>query len=185
MKKVLLLAGVAALVSANANAFNLEREVKPYIGADYTYSNVEYKTTGYSLPHSYNSHGANIGAKLGEYFGPEFYYQQSFKRTTHTADKKVKNRFFSYGMDLMGYLPLGCEGMFNGLASVGFGDYNVKTSYRGHSNDTNKIGYRAGLGLQYNMTDNWSARIMGRYSYVGTRFLDDMWEAVAGLRYTF
>ena len=40
MKKVLLLAGVAALVSANANAFNLEREVKPYIGADYTYSNV-------------------------------------------------------------------------------------------------------------------------------------------------
>ena len=75
--------------------------------------------------------------------------------------------------------------MFNGLAYIGLGDYNVKTSYKGHSNDTNKIGYRFGLGAQYNMTDNVSARIMGRYNYVGTKYLDDMWEAVAGIRYTF
>lgn len=185
MKKVLLLAGVAALLSVNANAFDMEKEVKPYVGADYNYSNVDYKSTGYKLPHSYNSLSGNVGARIGKYFGPEFYYQQSFKRTAHTADGKLKNRFFSYGMDLMGYMPLGCEGTYDALASVGFGDYNVKTSHRGHSNDTNKIGYRAGLGLQYNMTDNWSARIMGRYSYVGTKFLDNMWEAVAGLRYTF
>ncbi len=188
MKKVLLLAGVAVLMSANANAYDMKNkfeEVKPYIGADYNYSNINYKNTRHKMPHNYNSFSVNVGAKLGEFFGPEFYYQQSMKRSIHVGEHKLKNRFFSYGMDLTGYLPLGCKGMFNGLASIGLGDYNVKTSYKGHSNDTNKIGYRFGLGAQYNMTDNVSARIMGRYNYVGTKYLDDMWEAVAGIRYTF
>ena len=41
MKKTLLLAGVACLVSLNANAgywSDVYHEMKPYIGADYIYS---------------------------------------------------------------------------------------------------------------------------------------------------
>lgn len=185
MKKVLLLAGVATLVSFNANAFDLMKDVRPYIGGDYVYSYADYKNTGHKMTRSYNSLGANIGLRMGKYWGPEFYYQQAFKRTDHTADGKLRNKFFSYGMDMFGYIPLGCEGKVDALVSVGFGDYNVKTEHKGHSNDTNKIGYRFGLGAQYNMTDNWSMRIMGRYNYIGTRYLDNTWEATAGIRYTF
>lgn len=186
MKKTLLLAGIAALVSMNARAnYHMSNDVKPYIGADYVYSNVEYKNTGHKLPHSYNSVAGNLGVRMSKYFGPEFYYQHAFKRSAHRDGHKLKNRFFSYGMDMMGYLPLGCEGKWDALGSIGLGAYNVKTSYRGSSNDTNKVGYRGGLGVQYNMTSHLSARVMGRYTYIGTKYLDDAWEATAGLRYYF
>ncbi len=186
MKKILLLAGVATLFSMNANAYHFNnKDIRPYVGMDYVYSYANYKDLDRKPERSYNSIAGNIGAQMWTYFGPEFYYQYAFKRTSFKGADKVKNRFYSYGMDMIGYMPLGCEGKFNALGSIGLGDYNVKTRHHHHSNDTNKIGYRFGLGAMYNLTDNISARIMGRYDYVGTKYLDDIWEMTAGLRYTF
>ncbi|MBO7556007.1 MAG: outer membrane beta-barrel protein [Alphaproteobacteria bacterium] len=187
MKKILLLAGVATMVTMNAKAFDMMNihDIKPYVGMDYIYSYADYKDVVRKPKRNYNSIEGNFGMQMWKYFGPEFYYQYAFKRTSFTGDERLKNRFFSYGMDMMGYLPLGCEGIYNLLGSVGLGGYNVKTSQFGESNDTNKVGYRFGLGAMYNFTDNMSLRLMGRYSYVGTRYLDNLWEMTAGLRYTF
>ena len=46
MKKTLLLAGVACLFSVSANAMDLSREFRPYIGLDYVYSHADYKDMG-------------------------------------------------------------------------------------------------------------------------------------------
>lgn len=186
MKKILLLAGVAAMFSMNANAMNwMHKDLRPYVGMDYIYSYAGYKDVERKPQRSYNSISGNMGVRMWKYFGPEFYYQYAFKRTSFKGEEKLKNRFFSYGMDMIGYMPLGCDGTFDLLGSVGLGGYNVKTRHRTFSNDTNKVGYRFGLGAMYNMTENLSARIMGRYDYVGTKYLDDLWEVTAGLRYNF
>ncbi|MBR1648654.1 MAG: porin family protein [Alphaproteobacteria bacterium] len=186
MKKTLLLAGIASLFSLNANAGDWDMQgIKPYIGADYIYSYASYKDVDRNPQRSYNSISGNFGARMWKYFGPEFYYQYAFKRKSFHGDEKVKNRFYSYGMDMVGYMPIGCDDMFDLLGSVGLGGYNVKTRHHLTSNDTNKVGYRFGLGAMYNMTENVSMRLMGRYDYIGTKYLDDLWEMTVGLRYSF
>ena len=47
------------------------------------------------------------------------------------------------------------------------------------------MGYRAGLGFQYDMNEHWALRVVGRYSYIDSKILDNMQEATAGIRYTF
>ena len=49
----------------------------------------------------------------------------------------------------------------------------------------NRVGYRAGLGLQYDFNDNFSARVVGRYSYIGAATVDNLMEVTAGLQYRF
>ena len=186
MKKTLLLAGVAALFAVNANAAQMKTyDLKPYVGMDYIYSYAGYKDVDRNPERSYNSIEGNVGIRMWKYFGPEFYYQYAFKRHSFSGDEKLKNRFYSYGIDMYGYMPIGCDGTYDALASVGLGGYNVKSRHHLYSNDTNKVGYRFGLGMMYHITDNIAARIMGRYDYIGTKYLDDIWEMTAGLRYSF
>lgn len=61
MKKTLLLAGVACLFSVSANAMDLSREFRPYIGLDYVYSHADYKDMVREPKKSYNSGAVNVG----------------------------------------------------------------------------------------------------------------------------
>lgn len=185
MKKTLLLAGVACLVSLNAQAFDMMGLVKPYIGADYVYSYADYKNLAREPKRSYNSGAINVGAEIGRYTGLEAFFQQSGKRkqAKGTAEQ-MRTEFYAYGLDLYGYMPLGCSG-FNLVGSLGMANYNMKAKYIHGSLDKQRIGYRAGAGMQYDFTDHFAARLVGRYDYIGMKHLDSMWEVTAGVRYTF
>lgn len=195
MKKTLLLAGVACLFSYSANAMDMSSELKPYIGLDYVYSKADYKNEASRLEKdklikdNYNSGVINAGVKMGDYTSLEAFYQQS---ATRKGDRyyldglahKAKTKFNAYGLDLYGYVPVGCSG-FNLLGTVGLANYDLEIKGAGGKDTWTRVGYRAGLGAQYDFNQNWAARVVGRYSYIGTKAVDNLKEVTAGIRYTF
>ena len=163
MKKTLLLAGVASIFAFNADAteYNWMKDWSPYIGADYVYS-----------------HG-KFGGEA------EAFYQQSGERKSHEAAGDYKTEFLSYGLDMYGYMPIMCSD-FNLLGSLGLANYRVRFKYPTEKAfHKNRIGYRAGIGMQWDFTEHMAVRVMGRYSYLGMSELDNLKEVTVGLRYTF
>lgn len=190
MKKTLLLAGVACVIAANASAETnwYHYDFRPYIGVDYSYDHASYKKEfkALSMKKSYNSGIINVGGRMGKYAGLEAFFQQSLKnKTNKNTDNPVKSSFYAYGADMYGYMPIGCYG-FNLLGSVGLANYNmdVKTKQTGKF-DKQRMGYRFGAGMQYDITNHLAARVMGRYNYIGAKHLDNLKEVTVGLRYTF
>ena len=191
-RKVILLAGAAMFMAFSANAM----DINPYIGLDYVYSKASFKKdkiSSYStsnLRDEYNSGMVSLGMKPAEYFSLEAFFQQSDKQegariyeaNGHTH--KIKSEFYSYGLDAYGYMPIGCDG-FNLLGTVGLANYNLKIKSNGGSVDKQTLGYRAGIGAQYDLNDNWAVRVVGRYSYIHSKYMDDLKEVTAGIRYTF
>lgn len=194
MKKTLLLAGVACLFAVNANAqlnndHNMTwygREVAPYIGVDYAYDRAGYKKLPGDMKKNYNSVMVNLGVRTMKYTGLEAFFQQSGNvKSLKNSGNGVKTRFYAFGMDMYGYLPIGCDG-FNLLGSLGLANYNVKAKYQlGGSEDKNRMGYRIGAGMQYDFTNHIAARVMGRYNYLNAKHLKDLKEVTVGMRYSF
>lgn len=187
MKKTLLLAGVASVLSFSANAaeYNWMNEYQPYIGADYVYSYAKFGGSAREMKKSYNSGAVNLGVRMYDYLGLEAFYQQSGERKNHKSNGDFKSEFLAYGADLYGYAPVYCSG-FNFLGSLGLANYRVKFTYPNvNSRHQERIGYRAGIGAQYDFTDHIAARVMGRYTYLGMSRLNNLKEVTAGLRYTF
>lgn len=198
MKKTLLLAGVACVFAASAaNAI----EIKPYVGLDYNYSDAGIahhdKVWGYNekfnaQENNYDSASVVAGAKFGHNFGLEAFFQQSQNETRQFYGKNT-SRIQSYGIDALGYLPLGCEQKFELIGSVGVGSYELKTramntdgeSYAERRSKDEGFGYRVGAGLQYNVTENVAVRGMYRHVVVEGSDLDYMNEYSAGIRYAF
>lgn len=173
MKKTLLLAGVACIMGASQAQAMMK--VDPYIGMDYVYSDMDMsKGRDHNLENKFNSLSLNAGAKLHENFGVEVYYQQSDTEKKHGNN----SRFYSYGIDAMGYLPV-AENV-DLIASVGLGQYEFRAG-----GDEDDLGYRFGLGAQYSFNDNWAARAMVREVLVDSNTMDDMLEFSAGVRYSF
>lgn len=186
MKKTLLLAGVACLFSFGASAEDYSmRDLKPYVGLDYVYTHANVKKDTH-LKQDYNSGVINAGVRFYDYLGLEAFFQQSGERKSQKGTlNQTKSEFYAYGLDMYGYMPVGCDG-FNLVGSLGLANYNVKVKYRSAgSDDKQKVGYRAGLGVQYDITENWSARVMGRYTYLNMRELKGLEEITAGVRYSF
>ena len=187
MKKTLLLAGVACLFSFGANAADYSlSELRPYVGLDYVYTDANIKKET-RIKTDYNSGAINAGIRFYDYLGLEAFFQQSGERKSMkgTLDQ-TKSEFYAYGLDLYGYMPIGCDG-FNLVGSLGIANYNVKLKYRGHqgSDDKQRLGYRAGAGIQYDFNDNISARVMYRYTQLGMKEVKNLNEVNAGLRYSF
>ena len=189
MKKAILLAGVAALISGAAQASG----INPYMGVDYVYSKADYKSDkaawDKALKEDYNSAAFNLGMRPNQYFSLEGFFQQSAeakgsKASAAVYGDRIKSKFYAYGADAYGYLPVGCDG-WSILGTVGLANYNFKVKNETGSKDTNHMGYRAGLGMQYDMNENWAMRVVGRYSYIDSKVLDNLQEVVAGIRYTF
>lgn len=185
MKKTLLLAGVASVFALNANAL----ELTPYVGLDYNYSMLKHDEPAISYDQQQNmikegvmagqAHSASVvlGTKVTPYAGVEAFYQLSKKE--HKADNR--SQLQAYGADVLGYLPLGCYGEYEVLASAGLGQYTAKYN----KDQDSGLGYRLGAGLQYNVTDNWAVRAMYRHVWVDKNVLDCVNEVSLGVRYSF
>ena len=181
MKKTLLLAGVACLFAANANA-----ELTPYVGADYNYDmwGMDQYAEDALIDHS---HGGTVvaGTKFNKWAGVEAFYQLTKQESNHFAASLYHSRLQAYGADAMAYLPLGCENKFELLAGLGMGEYEVKVREDGVADKFEGIGYRLTAGAQYNLDANWSVRGTYRHVYVNKTFLNDLNEISLGVRYNF
>ncbi len=186
MKKALLLAGVASLFATAANA-----EIKPYIGLDGNYSSLDW---AYDIENSveddYQSVSLIAGAKLVRNFGLEAFYQLSGgeKNSSGTENEPefYHSRFTAYGLDALGYLPLGCEGKVELIAGAGVGEYTFKIRNVGNGTvKDHSTGYRLNAGVQYNIDENWSLRGMYHHVYTQKSWVDAIDEFSVGIRYNF
>lgn len=185
MKRTLLLAGAACLISLSAQAQTYP-EGRAYIGVDYAYDKADFKKDFKHLDDGFNSGSVNAGVRV-EDAGMEVFYQQAGSRKSHRpADEggNQKVKFHAYGLDLMGYLPV-YQNDVDLLASIGIANYDVDFKSDTFKKSKSRAGYRFGVGAQYNFTDNFSARVMGRYNYLGMRNLDSFAEVTAGVKFTF
>ena len=188
MKKTLLLAGVASVLACQAQAgywSDVYNEMHPYIGADYVYNYVKFGGAAQHMKESYHSPSVNIGARMYGYMGLEAFYQQSFKEKRHIDGEKHSAEFLAYGADLYGYMPIMCS-QFNLLGSAGLANYRFDFRYPDiASKSQNRIGYRAGVGMQYDFNEHFAFRMMGRYTYLGMKRVNNLKEVTAGFRYMF
>ena len=179
MKKFAGLLAVA--VSATAFAAPASAlEYKPYVGLDYVRS-APASYNGREARPQYNSASVNVGTTYNNYFGTELFYQASYK-----AERTARTSYSGYGLDLIGYLPIGCDGL-NLLGTLGIGEYTARYKIPGTSTTETGLGYRFGAGAQYNFDNNWSARALVRYvefDKFGDSF-DHVVEYVGGVRYSF
>ena len=184
MKKVtFLLTGLTGLLVgatyANADSY----AYRPYVGADYVYSDVSAK--GFSP--QYSSANLRIGSEYGKFFSTELFAAQSISRKNRPQGLKFKSALRSYGLDLFAYLPLGCEKRFSLLATTGIGEYIAKEKlYPLKHHNEHGYGYRFGGGLKYAWNNNWHSRIVARYvNFDHLHGFDHDMEYSAGVEYNF
>lgn len=177
----ILLAAVLGLNTGTASA--IENNYRPYLGVNYTYDTVHAE--GH---HSYHNAGSlNFGSIYNKYFGTELFYQYSDRQKFNGGHDMKNSRFQSYGLDMLAYLPLGCDGIIAPTATMGIGEYIFKNNYRFSQNRRDRgWGYRFGGGLTYNLNENWSARLLARYIKIDhINNIDHMTEYSFGVRYIF
>ena len=188
MKKTLLLASAACLLSLNAQAAEC-MDPRPYVGLDYSYVDAGMKKINGTkwFESKFNTGSANVGLNLNRYFGVEAFYQLSQNKTKRVGESKGKMKFDAYGLDLMGYMPV--YEKLDLVGTLGLAEYKFKGN-RMHPAGQDKykkdgIGIRMGGGLQYNFTDHIALRALARYNWVDISKVNHIAEFSAGLRYTF
>ena len=184
MKKFLLLAGVALFTTNSVNAANWSN-IKPYIGADYVYSRAHQGGSTKGFKEDFHSGKIDLGMQMYNNVYMEFFSQMSgeLKNRGGYEGHTVKNKFQAYGMDLYGKYPIMCSS-FSALLNAGTAIYHL--SYKGMDKKSfNRVGYRVGAGMQYDIDQNWAARVLGRYSYVGADRLNNFKEVTVGMLYRF
>ena len=138
-----------------------------------------------------------VGSRLTENFGLEL--GGSMLRTQKTKNIKnfaqgsavsIKNR--NVYADAMGYIPIDCA--LDLIGSVGVGHLSTKvkgkmvakptTAADRFSAKSSKMGVRVGLGAQYKVTDNISARLMVRHQQ-GNKIVKSVTSTGLGMFYQF
>ena len=186
MKKLgLATIAVSAVVLANAaNAL----EYTPYVGLDYTYSNINTEGNSGFSP-QYSGANINVGANYNQFFGTELFYQMTGTQNNRdfVGTSTLKSNYKAWGLDLMGYLPLGCDGDVALVGTAGLGEYYFyeKLEGVGRGSHDNATGYRLGGGAIYNIDSNWSVRSLVRYVAIERADVDHLWDFSAGVRYNF
>ena len=174
MKKVLLLAGLAGMVAANAEAL----DATPYVGLDANYGIVD-SDSGTEISSKNWSLAGVLGART-DHYGVEAFYDNGLRE--HKAGAATRNR--SYGVDVLGFQQLGCSGRWEGVVSAGIGEYKLTHhADEGHSDTGN--GERLGAGVQYALTDNTSVRAMYHHTWVHKSVVNDFDTFSLGVRYAF
>ena len=184
----LMVAASAVAFAASANAY----EFKPYVGLDYTFSQVKN-----NMNDDLNSGTVVVGTNYNEYFGTELFYQFSDSQRNSLVDEdesyNYEQSMRAYGLDLYGYLPMGCMHEFALVGTTGIANIDQKIKVTDAKRFTeNGLGYRLGAGVQYNINDNVSVRALARYTWTdklgnredGTN-TDHIMEYTLGARYTF
>ena len=184
MKKSLLLtSAIACFMSANANAMNL-MEMRPNVGAEYVYSYAKQGSYAQKAKDNYHSPKFDLGIEWMKNIDTEFSYQMTGKlKSKSTLGEKMKSSFQAYALDVYGKYPLMCSPL-SAVGTLGGAIYSL--DYKGLPNkSTTKVGYRAGVGMQYDFNEHVAARVIGRYSYINSNYLNNLMEVNAGLFYRF
>ncbi len=207
MKKVLFLSGILLAFSVNAYAAGTRyyvaepqyytakaktyhtTEARPYIGLDYVNSSADIE--GNAFEDNLNAVAVSVGVRMHKNFGIEAFYQQSEEGEKSVPygniSLKAVDEYKAYGVDFMGYLPL--TNNLEALMSLGVAYYDaesyIKLQGMKIGDDDNGIGYRAGIGFQYNFDEHWAARLMGRYAATDIDDVDHIIDITAGVRYHF
>lgn len=186
MKKNLLLSGVAlfAITNAEAMSWNLA-DYDPYIGADYVYDRAKNGGLAQDFKKNFHSAKFDLGMQMYKNLYAEFSYQLSGKLKNRSGyeDNTVKQSFMAYALDMYAKYPLMCSNL-SALGTAGAAIYSL--DYKGlPKSSTNRVGYRAGLGMQYDLTQHLAARVVGRYSYIGANRINNFKEVTAGMIYRF
>ena len=192
MKKMLLLATSACLFAMNAQASDMMKEMRPYVGIDYAYSDADISKIDNKqyFNHQFNSGDINVGVRMGKYMGVEAFFQKSMEeKKTVFNTIKTKADFYAYGLDLMGYMPV--HEKIELIGALGVAQYdvtakarNTETGAKIHHDDSG-FGIRMGAGVQYNITDNVAVRALGRYTWLDVDNVNHLKEFVIGARYSF
>ena len=190
-KNIALLAAVSAIaLASSANAL----EFRPYVGAQY---NLTSGNTVPALPVNISSnvdmhtYSVFAGADYNRFFGTEVFYQNSNKwhkvfYAGQNEPVKVKSDFAAYGLDMYGYLPLGCDRVFSLLGTAGIANYDYTTKAEGIKSEDNGLGYRLGAGMQYNLTNHLALRGIVRYIWADKLDnMDHLMEYSLGVKYNF
>ena len=184
MRKIITVAALsAAFLTAGGSAQAIENVYRPYIGVGYAYNKVDIQEAN-----SYNNSGIiNLGSTYNKYFSTELFYQYSDMHKYSATSFLKSSEFQAYGLDMMGYLPLGQSGKIAPTVTLGIGQYTFSNDFR-NAKDTRDSGwgYRFGGGLTYNLSDNLAIRAIARYIKLDkTDHIDEMNEYSFGIRYTF
>ena len=178
MKNTIALMAAASAFAFAANAGAME--FTPYVAADYTYTDVQNVT---------EVHGGkvSVGTDYNKYFGTEVFYQHTGSDRVHSSDGTNEYSLQSYGLDINGYLPLGCDQTFALVGTAGIANIDVKYKEPGESRKTeNGLGYRLGAGFEYDLTSNVAVRAMYRYTFADKLGgLDNMNKYSLSVKYSF
>lgn len=178
MKNTIALMAAASAFAFAANASAME--FTPYVAADYTYTDAQNLA---------EVHGGkvSVGTDYNKYFGTEVFYQRTGSDRVHTGGETYEYSLQSYGLDVNGYLPLGCDQTFALVGTAGIANIDVKHKEPGDSRKTeNGVGYRLGAGFEYDLTSNVAVRAMYRYTFTDKLAgLDHMNEYSLGVKYSF
>ena len=173
--------------------------IHPVVGADFVYSFVNFSDDSEAIKEfaedEYKAFSVSLGAQINQYFGIEGFYQMSEKGkspklySSALGRGKIETSYIAYGVDLIGYLPTHLPHV-NLLGSIGLGKYEFEAKYKGKYNSISEtedgLGVRIGAGIQTNINDIVSFRLMGRYSHLDTDdAVDSMIDLTAGLRFYF
>jgi len=164
-------------------AFAGENVYRPYVGLDYVYDTMNAKYVDSYL----NSGTFVVGSEYNKYFGTEVFYQRSLTKGQEVDGQKMKSSLQGYGLDVYGYLPLGCAQIFAPYVTAGLGKYSLKKKIAGlRRNDKDGTGYRIGAGISYRLDNNISFKAGYRYvDFHKLSTVDNAQELVIGVRYAF
>ena len=204
-----------------------ERTIGPIsVGADYVYGSASYASKDFDVPsaltsgadykgntrgfkRSFNSVSFNLGFRPFKHIGVEAFYGRSLPKKTvagvesysyypEFARDEYEVSYTSYGIDLLGYIPINDYVEF--IATVGVGKYDIEakvkvtayedTSYTKLKSSSLKMedsvwAYRIGGGFQFWMSNHLAFRLMGRWTNVNGELLNYITEVNAGVRYHF
>src|ERR1700733_7448163 len=126
---VTIFAALAAFAVSPALADDAGFFFKPYVGADYQYTDVSYQDitgTAYSygdgFANTFNGGDIHVGARVSKYLGVEGGYYDNASSTKSnilgtTASSSV--RFDGWTLDALGYIPLGASQKFELIGTTG------------------------------------------------------------------
>ncbi len=199
MKRMLLLAGVAALFASDASA----SVFTPYLAAKARYafmdSTVKYEKTDYNhnIDMDKNIFGGSVAFGLRANSFPalrgelEYSHNKDIKKTTTDGSAKTQSHYVLLNM----YYDFRTCTKFTPYLSAGLGGSSIKYSVEDVSDRNNRFAWQLGAGISYNFTPNIVADAGYRYVDLGhfsrakgeakTRVESDAHEIYLGVRYMF
>ncbi len=199
MKKILLLAGVAALFASNASASMFTPYLSAKVKYDFVDSTVKYEKS--DLDHRINMDKDVFAGSVAFGLRPEalpalrgeleYNHNKTIKKTVDDGSARTE---IHYVLLNMYYDYITCT-PFTPYLGVGLGGSSIKYSVEDQSDRNNRFAWQVGAGIAYAFNTNISADVGYRFVDLGhmsrnhdgakTRIDSNAHELYLGLRYTF